>query len=166
MDITLFQHPTGEKSVSHLLCTLCTQTPERASKTCAWISEGPHRVLHPEGHARHLDVSRQKLSPSCVETIFDSQSPSPKLSPKMPPKLSLANERGQFFLLQKYPRGEGNCETIEREKLSRGNFCPATSRCLFWPSASRGGTEGGAVLLHYCGAPDPFSIQQNEPFLP
>ena len=29
---------------------------------------------------------RQKLSPHCLEAIFDSQLPSPKLSPKMPPK--------------------------------------------------------------------------------
>ena len=39
-----------------------------------------------------------------------------------------------FFLFQSYPRGEGNCDTVERQKLSRGNFCPATSRCLFWPT--------------------------------
>ena len=25
---------------------------------------------------------------------------------------------------------EGHCEAVERQKLSRGNFCPATSRCL------------------------------------
>ena len=82
---------------------------------------------------RHLDVSRQKLTPHCLATIFDSQLPSPKLSPKMPPKLSLAHKRGHFFLFQNYPRGEGNCETIERQKLSRSYFCPATSRCLFGP---------------------------------
>ena len=87
-------------------------------------------IAYPEGLARHLDVSRQKLTPHCLATIFDSQLPSPKLSPNMPPKLSLAH----FFLFQNYPRGEGNCETIERQKLSRGNFCPATSRCLFWPT--------------------------------
>ena len=27
-----------------------------------------------------------------------------------------------------------NCETGERHNLSRGNFCPATSICLFWPT--------------------------------
>ena len=32
----------------------------------------------------------------CLATIFDSQLPSPKLSPKMPPKLSLAHKRGHF----------------------------------------------------------------------
>ena len=88
----------------------------------------------PGGPARHLDVSRQKLTPHCLATIFDAQLPSPKLSPKMPPKLSLAHKRGHFFLFQNCPRGEGNCETIERQKVSRGNFCPATSRCLFWPT--------------------------------
>ena len=54
-------------------------------------------LTSPEGPARHLDVSGQKLSPHCLETIFDSQLPSPKLSPKMPPKLSLpTGEEGIF----------------------------------------------------------------------
>ena len=88
------------------------------------ISAVPLRNPLPEGPARHLDVSRQKLSPQCLETILDSQLSSPKLSPKMPPKLSLTHKRGHFVLFQNYPRGEGNCETIERQKLSRGNFCP------------------------------------------
>ena len=88
----------------------------------------------PEGPARHLDVSRQKLTRQCLATIFDSQLPSPKLSPKMPPNLSLAHKRGHLLLFQNDPCGEGNCETIERQKLSRDNFCPATSRCLFWPT--------------------------------
>ena len=39
---------------------------------------------------RQIDVSRQKLSPHCLEAIFDSQLPSPTLSPKMPPKLSIS----------------------------------------------------------------------------
>ena len=39
---------------------------------------------HPEGPARHLDASRQKLSPHCLAAIFDSQLPSPKLPLKMP----------------------------------------------------------------------------------
>ena len=54
----------------------------------------------PEGPARQIDVSRQKLSPHCLEAIFDSQLPSPKLSPKMPPKLSLPHKRGLFNLFQ------------------------------------------------------------------
>ena len=49
---------------------------------------------NPEGPARQIDVSRQKLSPHCLEAIFDSQLPSPKLSPKMPPKLSLPTREG------------------------------------------------------------------------
>ena len=61
-------------------------------------SEGTHG--YPEGPARHLDVSRQNLSPPCLEATFDSRLPSPKLSPKMPPKLSLPHKRGLFFLVQ------------------------------------------------------------------
>ena len=50
----------------------------------------------PEGPARHHNVSRQILSPHCLETIFDSQLPSPKLSPKMPRKLSLPTQERIF----------------------------------------------------------------------
>ena len=41
--------------------------------------------VYPGGSARHPNVSRQKLTPHCLAAIFDSQLPSPKLSPKMPP---------------------------------------------------------------------------------
>ena len=57
----------------------------------------------PEGPARHLDVSGQKLSPHCLETIFDSQLPSPKSSSKMPPKLSSPPQERAFFPLSKLP---------------------------------------------------------------
>ena len=77
---------------------------------------------YPEGRARQIDVSRQKLSPHCLEAIFDSQLPSPKLSPKMPPKLSLPHKRGLFILFQKWPRGEGNCKTSERQKIVSRQF--------------------------------------------
>ena len=81
-----------------------------------------------------INVSRQKLTPHCLATIFDSQLPLPKVSPKMPPKLSLAQwrKRGHFFLFQNCPRGEGNCETIERQKLSRGNFLLKVSLSAHW----------------------------------
>ena len=82
---------------------------------------------------RDISMSRGK---NCrLETIFDSPLPSPKkncLLKYLPNCLSPTREG--FFLFQNCPRGEGNCETIERQKLSRGNFCPATSRCLFWPT--------------------------------
>ena len=87
----------------------------------------------PEGPARHLDASRQKLTPHCLVAIFDSQLPSPKLSLQMPPKLPLPTREG-FFFFQNCPRREGKCAAIERQKLSRGNFCLAASRCLSRPS--------------------------------
>ena len=93
----------------------------------------------PEGPARYLDASRQKLTPHCLAAIFDSQLPSPKLSLKMPPELPLPHNRGHLFLFQNCPRGEGNCAAIERQKLSRGNFCLAASRCLSGPSGVKNG---------------------------
>ena len=95
----------------------------------------PLGVRPTEGHVRHLDVSQQKQSPYFLGTIFDSQLPSPKLSPKTPPKLPLAHKKRLFLPLSKLPPpGEGYCETIERQKLSLGNFCLKTSRCLCWPT--------------------------------
>ena len=60
------------------------------------------KIGFPEGPARQLDVSRQKLTPHCLETIFDSQLPSPKLSPQVPHKFSTPQERA-FSLLSKLP---------------------------------------------------------------
>ena len=88
-------------------------------------------------------MSRHKLTPHCLATIFDSQLPLPKLSPKMPPKLSLAHKKGHFFLFQNYPRGEGNCETIERQKLSHGKFAPRHQGVSFGPLGAHHG-----LLLH------------------
>ena len=82
---------------------------------------------------RDILMSRgQKLSPHCLETSFDSQLPSPKSSPKMPPKLFLPHRRGHFFLFQNYPCGEGNREAIERQKLSRGKNDIKMSRRAHW----------------------------------
>ena len=111
------------------------------------ISSPPDWNLeNPEGPARHLDASRQKLTPHCLAAIFDSQLPSPKLSLNMPPKLPLPHNRGHFFLFQNCPRGEGNCAAIERQKLSRGNFCLAASRCLSRPSGNGCGDKFGTDL--------------------
>ena len=83
---------------------------------------------------QNLDASWQKLTPRCLAAIIDSQLPSPKLSLKMPPKLPLPHKRGLFSSFKNCPRGEGNCAAIERQKLSRGNFCLGASRCLSRPT--------------------------------
>ena len=91
-------------------------------------------LAYPEGPVRHLNASLQKLTPHCLTAIFDWQLPSSELSLRMLPKLPLHHKRGQFFLFQNCPHGEGNCAATERQKLSRGNFCLATLRCLSGPS--------------------------------
>ena len=122
-----------------------------------YLSDTPllHAVGFPEGPARHLNASRQKLTPHCLAAIFDSQLPSPKLSLKMPPKLPLPHNRGHFLLFQNCPRGEGNCAAIERQKLSRGNFCLAASRCLSGPSGFLASQHGqlGAIPPPPCAEP-------------
>ena len=110
----------------------------------------------PEGLARHLDASRQKLTPHCLAAIFDSQLPSPKLSLKVPPKLPLPHNRGHFFLFRNCPRGEGNCAASERQKLSRGNFCLAASRCLSGPSGGQCSGDIAIAFSRAARAPYPF----------
>ena len=77
------------------------------NQTKRWPSRAGSRnwCTFREGPARHLG---QKLSPHCLETLFDSQLPSPKLSPKMPPKLSLPHKSLEgIFPLAKWPLGWG-----------------------------------------------------------
>ena len=89
------------------------------------------REANPEGPPRHLDVSRRKLSPHCLETIFGSQLPSPKSSPELPPKLSLAHKR-HIFPLSKLPLQWGTLRDNWETNIVSRQFCPATSRCFFW----------------------------------
>ena len=63
--------------------------------------------------ARHLNASRQKLTPRCLTAIFDWQLPSPKLPLKMPPELPLPRKRGLFYPLSKLP----GCAALEQQKL-------------------------------------------------
>ena len=77
----------------------------------------------PEGPARQIDVSRQNLSPHCLEAIFDSQLPSPKLSPKMPPKLSVPTREGFFFLFQNCPAVRAIARQVGDKIVSR-QFLP------------------------------------------
>ena len=77
--------------------------------------------LGPEGPARHLDASRQKVTPPCLAAILTRKKPSPKVSLKMPPKLPLPRKRGHLCLFQNYPRGEGNSENSRRLWLFLGS---------------------------------------------
>ena len=50
----------------------------------------------PEGLARHLDASRQKLTPHCLAAIFDSQLPSPRYLLKCLPNCLFPAREGIF----------------------------------------------------------------------
>ena len=78
----------------------------------AWKSQTP---FFQTSGLLNLDVSGQKLSPHCLQTIFDAQLPSPKLSPEMLPKLSLPLKRRLFFLSQITPAAR----VIARQLRSR-----------------------------------------------
>ena len=69
--------------------------------------------------ALRVNASRQKLTPHCLATIFDSRFPSPKLSLKLPPKLPLPHKTGHFFCFRIAPA----VRAIMRQL--RGNNCLA-----------------------------------------
>ena len=87
------------------------------------LTKGSQRAL------RDRLMSRGK---NCLPTVsrqfLTRNYPRPNCLLKCLPNCLSPQERA-FILFQNYPRGEGNCETSERQKLSRGNFCPATSIC-------------------------------------
>ena len=68
--------------------------PKGPSSFTSFWGNIPAKTYHPEGPARHLDASRQTLTPHCLAAMFDSQLPSPKLSLKLPPNLPLPHKRG------------------------------------------------------------------------
>ena len=109
--------------------------------SCAQGGPGTQRAL------RGRLMSRGK---NCLPTVsrqfLTRNYPRPNCLLKCLPNC-LSHKRGLFILFQNQPRGEGNCETSERQKLSRGNFCPATSICLFWPTGER---DGIAAKLLQC----------------
>ena len=83
---------------------------------------------------RHLNASRQKLTPHCLAAIFDSQLPHPNCLLECLPNCLSPTREGFFSSFKNCPYGEGNCAATERQKLSGGNFWLATLRCLSGPS--------------------------------
>ena len=86
--------------------------------------------------SRHLDVSRRKLTPHCLATIFDSQLPSPKLSPKMPPKLSLAHKRGPFSSFKITPAVRVTARQLRDKNCLAAIFAPRHQGVSFGPLQS------------------------------
>ena len=83
-------------------------------------------LKHTQRAMRDIQIN---LSPRCLASVFDLQLPAPKI-------VSRPYEKA-LIPLWKLPRGEGNCETTERQNLSRGSFRLATSKCLFWSTGQR-----------------------------
>ena len=84
----------------------------------------PSLIDYAESPARHLNASRQKLTPHCLAAIFDSQLPSPKLSLKMPPKsiASPLTREGFFSCLKIGPAVRVIPRQLSGHKMSLGNF--------------------------------------------
>ena len=96
-----------------------------------------------------------KIVSYCLKTIFDSQLPSPKLSPKMPPKLSLAHKRGLLSSFKITPVVRVLARQLRGQNCLAAIFCLATSRCLFWPtgSASESHPQNSTRTAPYFHAP-------------
>ena len=82
------------------------QGTPNAGKTSTWARTSMTRRggrPRPQGTSKNFGQKNfgAEFSFPSLEAIFDSQLPSPKLSPKMPPKLSLPHKRGLFYPLSK-----------------------------------------------------------------
>ena len=66
--------------------------------------------------------------PTVSRTIFDSQLPSPKLSHRMPPKLSLPHKRGLFSSFKVTPAVRVFARQIERQKSVSRQVLPRDIR--------------------------------------
>ena len=104
----------------------------------------------PEGPARQIDVSRQKLSPHCLEATFDSQLPSPKLSSKMPPKLSLPHKRGLFLSSFKInPAVRVIARQVTDKNCLAAIFAPRHQPVSSGPLGCQGGTNVHLSNVHF-----------------
>ena len=97
-----------------------------------WYVFLPPYVLHPPKHSP-IDVSRQKLTPHCLATIFDAQLPSPKLSPKIPSKLSLAHKRGPFSSFKITPAVRVTTRQLRDKNCLAAIFAPRHQGVSFGP---------------------------------
>ena len=71
--ISLFSGPHAQYGWDFL-----EEIPGKFRKDPGIPLESTAGIPDPEGLARHLDASRQKLTPHCLAAIFDSRLPSPK----------------------------------------------------------------------------------------
>ena len=84
---------------------------------------------------RDILMSRGKNCLPIVSRQFLTRNyPRPNRLLKCLPNCLSPTGEGILSSFKIYPCGEGICETSERQKLSRGNFCPGTSRCLAGPT--------------------------------
>ena len=93
-----------------------------------------------------------KLSPHCVETIFDSHLPSPKLSPKTSSR-TVSPPQERFF--------SSFCEIIERQKLPHGNILHRDIKMSLLAHGEGRGLRGeSTVAFPNAGpiVPEPFSL--------
>ena len=89
-------------------------------------------ICLPEGHVRHVDVTRQKLSPRCLATISDSQLPLNCLLKCLPTCLSSTRDASTSvakFLMKEFPENFG--DILCKPKISNRilpNFPPRIAR--------------------------------------
>ena len=108
---------------------------------------------YPEGPARQIDVSRQKLSPHCLEAIFDSQLPLPKLSSKMPPKLSLPTKEGFLSSFKINPAVRVIARQVRDKNCLAAIFAPRHQSVSSGPLGTRHYFALFCLKICYCSWP-------------
>ena len=91
---------------------------------------------------RDILMSRGKnCLPTASRQLLTRNCPRPNCLLKSLPNCLSPTREGFFsFFQKKLSRGEGNCETNERQELSRGNFCPRDikmSLLAHWETAEK-----------------------------
>ena len=136
------QNTTKNISQSSVLLLISMQRKKRTEKRLEFmVWEGfpcANPLCPPTPSQRALRDRLMSRGKNCLPTVsrqfLTRNYPRPNRLLKCLPNCLSPTREGLFILFQNYPRGEGNCETSERQKLSRGNFCPGTSRCLAEPT--------------------------------
>ena len=129
--------PMRNDSIAHLIQDLIVGAYPTVRRYGKWENRALgtqmalRDILMPRGKNRLPNVSRQFSTlnyprPNCLLRCLPNC-----LSPRL---------EDMFLLFQNCPRSEGNCAAIERQKLSRGNFCRSAAAQLpsprgqFWKS--------------------------------
>ena len=106
----------------------------------------------PEGPARQIDVSRQKLSPHCLEAIFDSQLPSPKRLLKCLPNCLSPTREGFLSSFKINPAVRVIARQVRDKNCLAAIFAPRHQSVSSGPLGLGSGEQFASLQLPGCNS--------------